>query len=262
MAIPTLVVSNPPHGGEVDVETAAALLGLDMFAARLKAVFTAPEIMFASDAARAEEFAFALGATGLSVSVVPGGALSEIPWPEPVSSLTFDVSHLRVTVLNEGIDVSYDAEVVGVHHKPPVDRSLDEAVELERAVASGHGPTIAQAIQRKEVVDLYFLDSGTVRRITIVPELLGVEADHLLKELGRRCKHLALDERLVGIRPRAPYAPNARGHGPERRRFSFGTLLLRQVLESISPELRAIPQLELGSRLAYALRPLTAGADR
>jgi len=259
MAIPALVVSNPPHGPEVDVETAAGLLELDVFATRLKAVFKAPEIMFASDPARAEEFARALADTGMSVSVVPGGTLSEIPWPEPVSSLSFDVSHLRVTVQNEGVDVPYDAEIVGVHYRPPVERSLVEAVNLERAVASGHGPTIAQAIQRKEVVDLYFLDDGTVRRITIVPELLRAEADHLMKQLGRRCKRLALDERLVGVRPRAPWTPDAHAHATERRRFSYGTLLLMQVLESISPELRAIPQLELGSRLAYALRPLGAG---
>jgi hypothetical protein len=36
--------------------------------------------------------------------------------------------------------------------------------------------------------------------------------------------------------------------------------MLRQVLESISPELRAIPQYEFGSRLAYALSPLGASS--
>jgi hypothetical protein len=33
--------------------------------------------------------------------------------------------------------------------------------------------------------------------------------------------------------------------------------MLREVLESISPELGIVPQYELGSRLAYALEPLS-----
>jgi hypothetical protein len=37
--------------------------------------------------------------------------------------------------------------------------------------------------------------------------------------------------------------------------------MLREVLESIAPELRAVPQYEFGSRLAYALSPVEAAAD-
>ena len=46
-----------------------------------------------------------------------------------------------------------------------------------------------------------------------------------------------------------------------RKLFSFGTLLLRQVLESISPELRDIPQYELGSRLAYLMSQQSGDAS-
>ena len=48
MEIPTLVISDPPQG-EVDLEAAAELLGLDVFATRLKANFAAPEVMSASE---------------------------------------------------------------------------------------------------------------------------------------------------------------------------------------------------------------------
>jgi hypothetical protein len=44
----------------------------------------------------------------------------------------------------------------------------------------------------------------------------------------------------------------------QRKRYSFGTLLLCHILDSIAPELRDIPQFELGSRVAYALNTLEA----
>lgn len=44
------------------------------------------------------------------------------------------------------------------------------------------------------------------------------------------------------------------GFDPDlRKRYSFGTLLLCHILDSISAELRDVPQYELGSRMAYAL---------
>jgi hypothetical protein len=44
------------------------------------------------------------------------------------------------------------------------------------------------------------------------------------------------------------------GFDPDmRKRYAFGTLLLRNLLESISSELRDVTQYELGSRLAYVL---------
>jgi hypothetical protein len=124
-------------------------------------------------------------------------------------------------------------------------------------VASGHGPTIAEAIQRTSIVDLYFREGETLRRITIVPHLLDVDGDRVLNEIGRRFKRLRLDTRLAGVRPRAPFVVGAGFDVSDRRRYSFGTLMLREVLESISPELGIVPQYELGSRLAYALEPLS-----
>jgi hypothetical protein len=261
MKIPTLVVSDPPHG-EVDLGATAELLGLDVFAARLKASFRAPEVMAATDPLRAGEFAAALRATGFDVSILDGAILAAMPWPDPVSTLAFDASHLQATIRDEGVAIPYDAEVVAVHCAPPDDRptvpttSRTSTLDLERAVASGHGPTIAEAVQRRSILDLYFRDAGSLRRATIVPDLLKSEMGPVKKEVVRRFRSLRLDDRLAGVRPRAPFGVGAGFDGRDRRRYSFGTQMLREVLESIAPELRAIPQYEFGSRLAYALGPI------
>lgn len=261
LAIPTLVVSNPPHG-EVDLEAAAKLLAIAPFAAGLKAKFPAPEVMMASGPEEAAAFATALGSTGFTLTILNGSALVGFPWPDPVSSLVFDASYLQASFRNEGVTIPYDADVVGVFCRPPADRSLQaRQTDLDRAVASGHGPTIAEAIQWRTILDLYFLDEGSVRRVTVVPDARERDVERLLKDL-RRFRRLRLDDRLSGVRPRAAFVAGSVGHeGPERRRYSFGTLLLRQVLDSISPELRAVPQYEFGSRLAYALSPLSASSD-
>lgn len=261
MANPTLVVSDPPHG-EVDLAAAAKLLELDSFATRTKASFAAPEVMFASDAQSSAQFASFLRGTGFDVAVLAGDTLCDPAWPDPVSTLVFDTSSLQATTLGEGFRVPYDAEVVGVHCQPPDYRSMRPGEELERAIASAHGPTIAEAIQRTSIIDLYYREEGSLRRVTIVPDRLRLQPADVLKELERRFKHLELDARLVGVRPRAPFSMGGGFDGSERRRYSFGTLMLRQVLESIAAELRAIPQYEFGSRLAYALSPLGAAAAR
>ncbi len=210
----------------------------------------------ASGPEEAAAFATALRGTGFTISILNGAALAGLPWPEPVSSLAFDASYLQASFRNEGFTIRYDAEVVGVYCRPPADRSVKASLDLGRAVASGHGPTVAEAIQWQTILDLYFLEERSLRRVTVVPDVLGLDGERLLREL-RRFRNLRLDDRLSGVRPRAAYVMGtANREGPERRRYSFGTLLLRQVLESISPELRAVPQYEFGSRLAYALRPL------
>jgi len=40
----------------------------------------------------------------------------------------------------------------------------------------------------------------------------------------------------------------------DRRLFSFGTLALSSLLESVSPDLKALTQFDLGSRLSYLMR--------
>jgi len=61
----------------------------------------------------------------------------------------------------------------------------------------------------------------------------------------------------VGVRPRQRFVMGEAGFNPDqRKRYSFGTLLLCHVLESIAPALREITQYEFGSRIGFALSPL------
>ena len=71
-----------------------------------------------------------------------------------------------------------------------------------------------------------------------------------------------LDKRLVDVRPRRRFVLGGPPQGSEARKlFSFGTLGLRELIESAAPELRDITQYELGSRLAYLLRVQTDAAS-
>jgi hypothetical protein len=256
MTVPTLVVSDPPHGA-VDLDAAAGVLGLDVFSARVKSVFPAPEVMEVSTPEGAEEWAAALRSTGFDVAVVPGHALLEVPWPDPVESLVLDTSHLEATVRGKRVRISYDVGVFGVSCRPPTDRSLPSPASLRRVVAGASSAGIVDAIAHRSIVDLFVREEGTLRRVTIVPDVLELDGQRVLKDLTARLRQLRLDRRLEGVKPRAPFAADGPIHaGPQRRRYSFGTLLLQEALERIEPGLGSVSQLELGSRLAYALNPL------
>jgi hypothetical protein len=247
----------------VDVQAAALLLDLDVFVTALKAKYAAPEILAVMDPAHASRFAVALRATGFSVSLVPGTRLIDLPWPDPVTTFALDESCFRATMRNESVEIPYDAEVVAVYCQPPANFSMKPSVDLRQAVASGHGPMIAEAIQWRSNVDLYFHDWSALRRVSIVPDLVDLSGDQVAHDLERRFKRLRLDVRLSGVRPRGrcepTEAPPAEG---SRRGYSFGTAALAHLLRSISPELSEMTQYELGSRLAVALSPLGKTADR
>lgn len=253
METPKLVISNPPHG-EVDLQAVAKLLSLDDYVTRLKMNFAAPEVLSASGPEEAEEFSAELRRAGLTVSIIDGAALWGLPWPDPVISLSFDESGLRATVQEGTVQIPYHTELVAVYCQPPADFSMDPTVDLGAAITSGHGPMIAEGIQWLANLDMYFTESGSLRRISIVPEHSSLDAESVIGELERRFRRIHLDTRLAGVRPRARFIMGEAGFDPDqRKRYSFGTLLLCHILESISPELRDVPQFELGSRLAYAL---------
>lgn len=260
MENPTLVVADPPHADEdeVDLERLAELLGLDVFVTRLKVRFKAPEIFSWSEPDEAEEFAAALCGAGLSVSVQSGIEMRDPPWPLPVQALDLDESGLRATAGDETVSIGSDQPLFGVYCRPPKDFKREPDVDPPRAIASGHGPTIAEAIQWMGILDLYARREGELQRVTIVPELLGLQADDVVKEVTRRLRNLELDRRLEGVRPRARFVMGEGDFDPDqRKRYSFGTLLLCHVLETIQPELRNITQYEYGSRLSYSMGPMS-----
>jgi hypothetical protein len=272
MEIPTLVLSDPPHG-VVDVGTAAELLGLDLAGTRLKVKFPAPEVLSASDAREATEFAAELRATGLSVAVIDGAELDDIPWPDPVTALAFDDDGITASLHTHDVHISYDQPLLGVYSKPPAGFSMRSDVNVVAAIERGDGPAIAEGIQWMTILDLYFRDGGRLRRISIVPSLAdfsslgalrGTTAAETMKSILDECEGrfgaLELDTRLEDVRPRQRFIMGEAGFDPDlRKRYSFGTLLLCHVLDSISAELRDVPQYELGSRMAYALRGFGTG---
>ena len=259
----TLVVSNPPHE-DVDLESAAELLGLDVFATGLKSTFPAPEILGAGGPDSAVRLAVGLRKTGLRVTVLQGVSLLEVPWPDPVSYLAFDDECLRVAVRDEVWEVPYATSVLGVLCQTPANFSIDRRIDLAQAIASGLGSTIAEALQWRSFIDLYLREDESVRRVTIVPEMFGSErGDDMVGEIERRFRRLRLDRRLAGVWPRSrfvrvddddeeepPAHPSA-----QRKGYSFGTQRLAELMASISPDLEMLPQYELGSRVAYALDP-------
>lgn len=263
MTAPTLVVSNPPHDG-VEVGSAAELLGLDVFATRLKASFAAPEVLAQAGASSAVGIAVALRKTGWKVTILPGHELADIPWAAPATSMAFDETSFRVMVGGRSLEIDYATECVAVVCQPPEGFTVNRPLDLDQAFASGHSPTIAEAAQEHGLIDLYFRNGGVVRRVMVVPALFRIDLDDVVQELSRRFSALRLDRRLVGVRPRARFK---KGEGevredraagrPRRRLYSFGTADLADLLEAISPELREAPQYEFGSRIAYALEPLS-----
>jgi hypothetical protein len=266
--VPTLVVSDPPHG-EVDLAAVAELLGLDVAGTRLKVAFPAPEVLSSADTGEAVEFAAALRGAGLTVAIIDGQRLAETPWPSPVTSLAFDRDGLTASLRADDVHVSFDAPVVGVYCSPSSDFFVEPPTDPAKAIGSGDGARIAESIQWMTVLDLYFEDGGSLRRVSIVPELADFSSlgelrrptsadtmDALLDECRSRFARLKLDTRLAGVRPRQRFVMGETGFDPDlRKRYSFGTLLLCHVLDSISPELRDVPQYELGSRLSFALSP-------
>ena len=262
-----LVISDPPHR-DVDQEAVASILGLEPNDARLKIGFAAPEVLSASDPDRANQIAESLRAAGLTVAVINGHAMADIPWPTLVSSFEFGSQGLIARSGENVVEVRYDTPVEGVYCKPPPDfprggpgRNGSDA----KPESAGAGFKATEAIEWMARLDLYFRQSDTLRRISIVDdvtdfsglgELPGPSADDglaaTLSECRSRFAHLSLDTRLENVRPRQRFIAGEKGFDLDlRKAFSFGTLLLRQVLDSISPELRDIPQYEYGSRVAY-----------
>ena len=258
-----LVVSDPPHV-EVNRDAVAAILGMDVTDARVKIGFPAPEVFAASDEDRAREFATSLRAAGMSVKILDGQDLATIPWPVPVSSFSFGVDWLAARVGDEDVEIPYDTPLLGVYCKPPSDFDREPATGL---VPGDRGLAIAEAIEWSTNLDLYFQRGGGVQRISIVREhvdfsglgdrsLVTAEENMELtvSELEHRFPNLRLDRRLENVRPRTRLKLGDSTFELDMRKlFSFGTLLLRQVLESVEPGLGDMTQHEFGSRVAYLL---------
>ena len=259
---PRLVVSNPPHE-EVDVDAAAGLIGLDVYQARLKFIFPAPEVLAASDGQYATGVAESFERAGVNVAVIDGQELAAIPWPDPVSSFGFTGSGMTARSHRREVELPYDTDVVGVYCRPPADFRMKPPETRVGPLSDGF--EIVEAIEWMPSLDLYFVRDGALQRISIVGGLtdfsgLGASQQRSVAEdmaatvagCSRRFTRMHLDTRLENVRPRRRFKGGDSAFNPDmRKRYSFGTLLLRHILSSISPELGELTQYELGSRLGY-----------
>ena len=258
-----LVVADPPHG-KVDHQAVADVLGLELADASLKIGFTAPEVLRASDPARAVPFAHLVRETGLSVAVIDGADLARVPWPAPLSSFTFGREGIVGEAHGTGVIVRYDEPVVAVYCKPPANYRRPATPPLG---SEAEGLAIAEAIDGLSILDLHFESGGGLARVSIVQDvtdftalggLRGATPEEsmaaVLKECGRRFAHLHVDARLEGVRPRRRFVAGEAGFNMDlRKHYSFGTLLLRHTLASISADLKDLPHYEYGSRLGCAM---------
>jgi hypothetical protein len=262
-----LVVSDPPQNG-VDYEAVSATLGMDVEDARLKIGFSAPEVLLVSDPAPAVDFAATLRSLGMRVSVVDGRDLVGLPWPAPVSDFVFQERGLRVCAEGAPFEIGYDEPVVAALCSPPP--GLRVALgHTETRVAPGlRGMALSEAIEWMPNLDLYVRRPDGVRRLSVVQDLAdfssigtgGAPATPedgmalLLDECVRRFRHIEIDRRLEGVRPRQRFETGRQDFDLDLRKlYSFGTLLLRQALDAISPDLKHLTQYELGSRMAFVL---------
>jgi hypothetical protein len=242
-----LVVSDPPHG-DVKDEAAAAVLGVPVDHARLKIGFGAPEVLVASNPDRAADVRASLKAAGVNVEMRDGDALARLPWPTLVSSFELGHAGLSAPAGDEVVEIAYDEPVFGVYCGPPSDFSPPPGAPEDGMVRTG--PAAADALEWVPHLDLYYVRGGLPARISIAAK----DVRATVEACRRRFANLALDTRLGGVRPRRRFVAGELGFDPDmRKRYAFGTLLLRNLLESISSELRDVTQYELGSRLAYVL---------
>jgi hypothetical protein len=263
-----LVVADPPHG-DVNEKAAAALIGLPSGETRLKLDFRAPEVLAVSSPGGAADTAGSLRAAGVNVMVCDGRELARIPWPSLASSFELGRQGVLFRVGEELMELPYDAPALGVVCRPPSDFAPfpPDAGATVTATVGTAGLAATEAMEGMAHLDLYFEGRGELRRVAIAEGLvdfsgLGEQlrddpADNFsntVAELRRRFGRMDVDDRLDGVRPRRRFVAGEEGFNPDmRKRYAFGTLILRHVLESISPELRDLTQYDFGSRLAYVL---------
>lgn len=266
-AAPMLVVSDPPHR-DVDLDAASSIIGLDIFQTRLKFIFPGPEVLAASDARRSAEIATTFSDAAVRLAMIEGKELAAVPWPDPVSLFGFTETGLTATLQDRAVTVPYDSPGIGVYCSPPKDvqpKRPSKSRAPESATSGLRGLEVVEVIERMANLDLYFRRGDVLDRISIVAELTdfaGLRSrqkgtahenmETVLAECVRLFPRIKFDTRLEGVRPRRRFSPGDTDQKPDtRKRYSFGTSLLREMLESISPELSDLTQYELGSRLGY-----------
>lgn len=260
----TLLVADPPHV-DVHARLASETLRLDPAVVESKARFRAPEVLMSGGEEECNTAARALRKAGLRVQVVEGRRLAGIPWPSVALSFALGSEGLVADTPEGVISVPWGTEVLGVLCRPPASfRPPEEATTSSPPI----GPEVADAAQWGSVLDLYIQREEGIRRLLVTEAMtdfggLGpaasVPARDAVSEAGRalydRFEVLRLDTRFDDVRPRQRFRMGDESFDIDMRKaYSYGTLLLRQLLGSISPDLGELTQWEFASRLVHLLR--------
>lgn len=250
MTNPALIVSNPPQH-QPDFEVAAPVFWLTAVELRMKANYNIPEIWFAdADDDAISATANYLREAGFRFCEMHGQDIADVPNQQSVNSFSFGDSSLELNIGQTRLQLGYDRQVFAILCQPQAKGKSESA-------------------DRIPFLDLITTREGELNRATVfetvadfsgLPETPKDSADNLamlVAELENRCSQVNIDKRLVGMRlrdrqtvPAVPDPDQARG----RKRYSYATSELANLLESIAPDLKDISQPDLSSRLIYLTR--------
>lgn len=259
-----LIVTDPPHA-DVHVRQVANTLRLDQADVESKLRFGAPEILMSGTDDECRVAADALRKSGLRLRVVDGRRMVAVPWPSMATGLAIGADGLIAETPEGVVSIGWGEDVLGILCRPPADFV---APGPGATTPPSIGPEVSEVAQWRAILDIYFEKDGRLRRLLICEGLtdfggLGpgaaLHAREAVLEVSRVClerfDHLALDTRFDGVRPRQRFRMGDESFDIDlRKAYSYGTLLLRQLLASLSKDLADIPQYEFASRLLYVLR--------
>lgn len=257
-----LVVSDPPHRG-VDLEAASAITGLDIFQTQLKFNFPGPEVLAASGPQRTSQIVASFEGAGVQVAVIDGSELAEIPWAESITTFEFTPDGLTATTQDRVVALDYESAAVAVYCRPPTDFRKNRP-GLTASPLSLTGAALAQAVEWMARLDLFFVEQGSLQRISFIEGITdfstlelpasardGEGPEEATAECMRRFTRMEFDLRLRNVRPRSRYRHGLEPASDTRRRYSFGTPQLHSIMAAIAPELGELTQYELGTRLGF-----------
>lgn len=259
-----LIVTDPPYA-DVHARQVAETLRLEQADVESKLRFGAPEILMSGTDEECRDAAAALRKAGLRHRLVDGRRLAAIPWPSMATGLGFGSEGLIAETPEGVVSIGWGEDVMAVLCRPPADFVAPAPVD---ATPPAIGPDVCEVAQWRAILDIYFEKDGRLRRLLIcegVTDFGGLgpgaalHAREAVAEVSRLClerfDHLAMDTRFDGVRPRQRFKMGDESFDIDlRKAYSYGTLLLRQLLVSLSKDLADIPQYEFASRLLYVLR--------
>ncbi len=286
MAVPTLLVSNPPHK-QPDAQAAAPSFALSAAEVRMKANYAIPEIWFADpEENKITASAENLRNTGFSVSILSGQDIADVPNQTNVESFSFSETGMSLNLGESEFELAYNSRCIAMFCQPlplgggaepkATPDTLRSALSHSGQFGGGgkrqsmHDLMFGQAGTRAEdaaCLDIFTSREGTVTRFSVfqdvadfsgLPTVLPSPVHNmamLFGEFEERFNNAGIDKRLVGMRlrhrPTVSTLPGEVEPDPRRRRYSYATTALSKLLESISDELKEIGQTELSSRLVY-----------